>query len=79
MVKERIIILVLFVSMLVILQAFYIIEKKNLQVSEEGIIAKLDISGGIAGMQIEVDYYRNGSIIYRNFKTGFEKYAQVSF
>jgi len=37
----------------------------------------LNISGGIAGMQIEVNYYGNGSVFYKNFRTNFEKSIQV--
>ncbi|MEM1985847.1 MAG: hypothetical protein QXK55_03415 [Nitrososphaeria archaeon] len=77
--KERIIILVLFFVIFASVQSFFIIGKNGFKLSEEELVAKLDISGGIAGMQIEVYYYGNGNIVYRNFKTGFEKQAQVSF
>lgn len=77
--KERIIILLLFFVILAAVQSFFIIGRNGFKSSEEDLVAKLDISGGIAGMQIEVDYYGNGSIVYRNFRTGFEKQAQVSF
>lgn len=75
--KERVAILVLFILSLTLIQIFYIIEKNNFQLGREEYSAKLNISGGIAGMQIEVNYYGNGSVFYKNFKTNFEKSIQV--
>lgn len=75
--KHVIILVFLVVSIFfAIVQTLIIIGEKKLPMNEVHA-AKLDISGGIAGMQIEVEYYRNGSIIYKNFKTGFMKQVQA--
>ena len=75
--RERIAILVLFIVSFAVVQAFSIMEKDSFQLGREEYVAKLNISGGIAGMQIEVNYYGNGSVFYKNFRTNFEKSVQV--
>ncbi|MBC7091309.1 MAG: hypothetical protein H5T50_05305 [Nitrososphaeria archaeon] len=75
--KERITILVLFILSLTMVQIFSIMKRDSFQPSIGEYVAKLNISGGIAGMQIEVNYYGNGSVFYRNFRTNFEKSIQV--
>ncbi len=78
--KHAIILVLLMVSLSIIFfaiaQTLTIIGEKKLPTNEVHA-AKLNISGGIAGMQIEVEYYRNGSIIYKNFRTGFIKQVQA--
>ncbi|MCX8189261.1 MAG: hypothetical protein N3F64_06080 [Nitrososphaeria archaeon] len=76
--KERIIILMVFIVIFATVQSLFIIGKNGFKSNNEDLVAKLNIYGGIAGMQIEVDYYKNGSIIYRNLKTSFERQTQVS-
>ena len=49
-----------------------------LPIYEQEKLLELDVSGGFANMQIHVDYFRNGTVVYNNTKTGFFGRAQVS-
>jgi len=40
-------------------------------------IMELSISGGFAAMQIEVDYFKNGFVVYNNSRTGFIRNSTI--
>jgi len=75
--RERASIFVTFIMVLAVVLAFSFAGRSMFQAGLNGNFVKLDVSGGVAGMRIEVDYYSNGSVVYRNFKTGFERHVQV--
>lgn len=71
--KERQLLEIIAVFVVLTVTVQYVATNPRFSDGNEKRLMTLNISGGFAGMKIDVEYYNDGLVVYNNSKTNFER------